>query len=166
MFWYPWLKDQLEQRGYKVWAPLLPNSSSPHIEEWLGVALENGEYNEETVLVGHSAGCPLILSVLENIDVKVKQAVMVAAFFEQLGPDEKEPILQESYDWEKIATHVAAPFVINSDNDPWGCDVAAGLKLIDKIGGTLIVPHGEGHMGSTSFNQPYKEFPLLTRLID
>jgi hypothetical protein len=37
--------------------------------------------------------------------------------------------------------------------------------MFDHLGGTLIVRHGEGHMGSDSFNQPYKEFPLLEKLI-
>jgi predicted alpha/beta hydrolase family esterase len=164
MFWYPWLKGQLEKKGYTVWLPQLPHPEKPDIAEWLPFVLENGVFNDETVLVGHSAGCPLILSILEH--ASVKQAILVAAFFEQLSPDEKESILQDSYNWSVIKNNVQDSIYINSDNDPWGCDVAAGQNLLQHIGGTLIIPHGEGHMGSTSFNQPYKEFPLLAKLID
>lgn len=165
MFWYPWLDSQLQQHGYSVWLPTLPNAPEPRLEEWLAVALRDGTYNEESVVVGHSAGCPLILSILENIEVRVKQAVLVAAFFEPLGESGPEPILQNSYDWEKIRAHVDDLIIINSDNDPWGCDVEAALKLQKNVGATVIIPHGQAHMGSTSFDQPYREFPLLTKLI-
>ncbi|MEK7577324.1 MAG: hypothetical protein AAB492_01730 [Patescibacteria group bacterium] len=30
----------------------------------------------------------------------------------------------------------------------------------------MIIRHGEGHMGSDSFKQPYKEFPFLVKLIE
>jgi hypothetical protein len=36
--------------------------------------------------------------------------------------------------------------------------------MFDNLGGMQIVLH-EGHMGSTYYNQPYKEFPLLLKLI-
>jgi hypothetical protein len=39
------------------------------------------------------------------------------------------------------------------------------LKVFEKLGGTLIIRHGEGHMGSTLFNQPYRKFPLLEKLL-
>lgn len=40
-----------------------------------------------------------------------------------------------------------------------------GLKIFKQTGGDLIIRHGEGHMGSEKFNQPYKEFPLLVNLV-
>lgn len=165
LFWFPYLQSELKSRGFDVWLPQLPQADKPDINVWLPFALSEGRYDEETILIGHSAGCPLILSILENIDSKIKLAVLVAGFTEPL--DEKpEPILQKSYDWEKIQSHVENFIFINSDNDPWGCDDKAGRKMFDKLGGTLIIRKGEGHMGSTSFNQPYKTFPLLPALVD
>ncbi len=38
--------------------------------------------------------------------------------------------------------------------------------MFDHLGGTQIIKHGEGHMGSDTFTQPYREFPLLVQLID
>lgn len=55
---------------------------------------------------------------------------------------------------------------VKSDNDPWSCDDKQGKRMFDKLGGTLIVRHDEGHMGSDSFNQPYKEFPLIIKLVE
>jgi predicted alpha/beta hydrolase family esterase len=66
--------------------------------------------------------------------------------------------------WPNIRSHAEQFVFINSDNDPWGCDDKQGKIMREKLGGELIVLH-EGHMGSTTYNQPYKEFPLLLDLI-
>lgn len=162
-YWHPWLKCELEDNGYKVWVPQLPDKDEPDLKTWLLFALKNGQFDCETVLIGHSAGCPLILSILEKIEIKIAKAIMVAGFIESLT-GEVMPILQEKYDWEKIKSHCGEFIFINSDNDPWGCDDRQGKKMADSLGGKLIVLH-EGHMGSERFNQPYKEFPFLRNLI-
>ena len=163
-FWFPYLKNKLQNDGYKVWLPQLPNTDSPDIKEWLPFALNQSSYDKNTVLIGHSAGCPLILSILENIDVTIHQAILVAGFTKSLDSN-PEPILQENYDWEKVKAHCNKFYFINSDNDPWGCDDVAGRSMFDHLGGELLIRHGEGHMGSDKFNQPYKSFPLLYHLI-
>jgi len=163
-FWKPWLKNKLEKLGYQVWAPQLPDADHPLLSEQLPFVLQNGKFDTETVLVGHSAGCPLILSVLENLSVRVQQAILVAGYVTPL-PQGANDILQSEYNWQKISQNVADIIFINSDNDPWGCDDKQGRMMFDNLGGTLIIRHGEGHMGSIKFSQPYKEFPLLLNLI-
>ena len=166
-FWLPWIKKELEQKGYSVSVPLLPNTDYPDLANWLPIALKEN-YTEETVLLGHSAGGPLQLSVLENINVTIKQAILISGYARPKG-EKKEPerILQESYDWKKISDHVNNIIFINSNNDPWGCNDIEGRYMLDNVGkGKLIIPLNEGHMGSEKFNQPYKEFPFLLKLID
>src|ERR1700687_738100 len=68
-FWFPYIKGQLEKRGFKVWLPQLPNADKPNIKDWLPFVLKNGKLSEETVLIGHSAGAQLILSILESINL-------------------------------------------------------------------------------------------------
>ena len=164
-FWFPHLKSALEEQNYTVWVPQLPDTDNPDLKNWLPFALENASFDENTVLVGHSAGCPLILSILENIAVTIRQAVLVSGLIE-VAKEEPEPILQQSYDWEKIKKHCQHFDFINSDNDPWGCDDTQGRKMFNALGGNLIIRHGEGHMGSDKFNQPYKKFPLVLKLIE
>lgn len=172
-FWLPWLKRELEKKDYKVWLPQLPDNDSPDLTKTLPFVLKNGKFDRETVMVGHSAGAPLILSVLENIEVKIKKAVLVAGLVEPTVLDNEKPemidrqkkFLQEKYDWEKIRKQCGEFVFINSTNDPWGCTDKQGRKMFDKLGGTLII-NQEGHMGSDSFKQPYKKFPLLLKLIE
>lgn len=164
-FWFPWLAAQLTKREYDVSVPELPNRDHPDLRNWLPVAQQR-EYNSESVVIGHSAGAALILALLEHLDSPIKQAILVAGFG-QLLPDfrDADAILQSTYDWKRIRANVDDIVFINSNNDPWGCDDAAGRYMFDNIGGTLIVPHNQGHMGSHSNNQPYKEFPLLLKLV-
>lgn len=164
LFWFPYLKKELEKQNYRVWVPQLPQTEKPDLNVWLPFVINNEQYDQDSILVGHSAGCPLILSLLEKIDYKIKLAILVAGFSEPLS-EAPEPILQKSYDWRAIKSHIENIIFINSNNDPWGCDDKAGRKMFDQLGGTLIIRDGEGHMGSTSFNQPYKEFPMLLALI-
>jgi predicted alpha/beta hydrolase family esterase len=72
-FWYPYLKKELERRGYRVWAPQLPKPEAPNLKIQLPFIMRKALFTKETVLVGHSAGCPLILSVLENIKIQIKK---------------------------------------------------------------------------------------------
>jgi hypothetical protein len=164
-FWLPYIKKELEASGYAVWLPQLPGIDNPQLKEVLQFVLKRGKFSEETLLIGHSAGCPLILSVLENIPVKIKKAILVAGYCEPL-PAGANDILQKKYNWEKIKQNVDEIIFINSDNDPWGCDDKQGKIMFNNLGGTLIIRHGEGHMGSDKFNQPYKEFPFLLKLIN
>ena len=165
LFWFPWLKQSLEGLGYSVWAPQLPDADDPHLDNWLAFVQTYFTCTSETVLVGHSAGCPLILSLLERSAVRIAKAVLVSGFVLPLKPDAREAILQESYDWERIKQNANEIVIINSDNDPWGCDQRQAQYMFDHLGGTMIMRHGEGHMGSLSFDQPYREFPLLRQLI-
>ena len=166
-FWFPWLTRELKNKGYTVSLPKFPDADDPDLGKWLPVALKE-TYTRETVLIGHSAGGPLQLSVLENINVRIKQAILVAGYARAKG-DKKRPekILQNHYNWKKIKENVGDLIFINSDNDPWGCNDIEGRYMLDNIGkGKLIVMKNEGHMGSDTFKQPYKSFPLLLQLID
>lgn len=165
-FWLPYVKQGLKKRGYHVWLPQLPDNDNPNIDKSLPFVLENGIFTTETVLIGHSAGCPLILAILQNITIKIKQAILVAGFWRELPPPAANKALIQRYNFPKIKSNVEEIIFINSDNDPWGCDDKQGKEMLDRIGGTLITKHGEGHMGSEKFHQPYTKFPLILTLVD
>jgi len=163
-YWYSWLGEQLKSRGYKVEIPYYPAINHESINTFFPRVLDNHTFDEETVIIGHSAGGPLILSILENIDIVIPQAILVAGFSYSLPGEEKDPVLQDNYNWDKIKQHVKDIVFINSVNDPWGCDDKQGRFMFDKLGGTQII-RNDGHFGSTTYNQPYKEFPLIESLI-
>lgn len=164
-FWFPYIKEKLEEKDYEVWLPQLPNADMPNLQDWLPFVLGNGKFNEDTILIGHSAGAQLILSILEKIQNPIKQAIMVSGYSLALRATSDIEKNTEDFDWDNIKGKCKELIFINSDNDPWGCDDTQGRIMLDHLGGIQIILAGEGHMGSTSFNQPYKEFPLLVKLI-
>jgi uncharacterized protein len=161
-FWFPSIRRFLESEGYDVWAPHLPQPDDPDLEVQLPYVLENGVFTDETIIIGHSAGVPLALAILERVGVG--KAVLVAGFARPLGKDGTHEKIVKDFAWDAIRENVRELIVINAVNDPWGCDDDEGRHIAVHAGGKLIVNH-EGHMGSDRFNQPYREFPLLVSLL-
>jgi uncharacterized protein len=154
--WYRWLADRLEGRGYEVDLPHHPGINVEPIETFLPAVLAAHDFDEETVLIGHSGGAALLLALLERLEVTVPQAVLVAGYSTQPGP-EPEPVLRPSYDWAAIRRHARDLWFVNSVDDPFGCDARQGRVLLDRLGGTLVI-RPEGHFTDETFE-------LLDRIV-
>src|SRR3989344_3930633 len=77
--WFPWLKKELEARGFAVQVPAMPDTNEPKIETWVPhLAKLVGEPDEQTFLIGHSIGCQTVLRYLQTL--KPGQAVGGALF--------------------------------------------------------------------------------------
>ncbi len=164
-FWFADTKKYLEEHGYNVWWPLLPHTDSPNLQETVEFFEQNKpDIDEETIIIGHSSACPLILHLLESFSVQVRQVILVAGYYEQIS-EESNSMLPESFNWDAIRDKSQEFILINSDNDPWKCTDEQARKAAKQLNSPLIVNFGEGHMGSGSFNQPYRQFPLLKRLL-
>ncbi len=162
-FWYPWLAEQLRGRGYEVNVPAYADINRTPIAEFLPKVIQNQRFDAETVLIGHSAGSPLLLSILEQADTVIPLAILVAGYSTPLS-GHTDVVLQETYDWQSIKQHVKDIVFINSANDPWGCDDKQGRAMFDQLGGTQII-RNDGHFGSKTYDQPYRTFELLNQLI-
>ena len=167
-YWFAWLKRELEKRGIEVELPFMEKINRETVDETLAKIPEIlSKINSDTILIGHSSGVPLILSILEKSDIKIRQAVLVAGYFEAatelLG---KSPILQSEYDFAKIRENCKNFTLFNSTNDPWGCDDIEGKRLFEKLGGDTLIVRNDGHFGSSGKNQIYDEFPLLLKMLD
>lgn len=163
-FWFPYIKNNLSKEEFHVTIPNLPNADNPELEECLKF-LNQYNFDEETIMVGHSSGCPLILSILERRKIHIARAIFVAWFSRPLWW-EANPILQKSYKWEIIQKNCRNFYFINSLDDPWSCNEEEGEIFLKNLWWNLILRTNEWHMGSKKFHQPYKEFPLLKSLIE
>ena len=68
----PWLKVELEARGFSVSVPAMPSPDEPRVEDWVAaIAKEVGDAGKDCVLVGHSLGCAAILRYLESAERRV-----------------------------------------------------------------------------------------------
>lgn len=120
--WRPWLKKELEQCGFEVAVPAMPNPAKPNMKEWLSYLKEIIDNPDENCfLVGHSLGCVTILRYLELLETnqKIGGVVLVAGFTSNLGYDELDSFFQTKIDWNKIKSHCEKFVAIHSSNDPY-----------------------------------------------
>jgi len=171
--WLPWLKRELEKKGFDAFAPHMPEPAKPEIKSWISqIDGAVGLPDAETYFVGHSVGCQAVLRYLAATGGEIGGAVLIAPWFSlaagalETAEDEAiaEPWLKTPIDFEKIREATGKFTAIFSDNDPWGCDDKAGKKLANNLDAKLIIKH-DGHFGSETYNQPYKQFPLLLELV-
>lgn len=160
--WYPWLKKELEAKGFDVQVPAMPETELPKQRLWVPKLAELiGEQNEEVVLIGHSIGCITILRYLEGLEPgqKIAGAVLVAGFTDNLGFEEIANYFETSIDFEKIVSHCENFIAIHSDNDPYVPMKHADI-FKEKLGAKIVKKHEMGHFsGSIDDEESCLELP-------
>lgn len=137
-FWYQWLAQELAKEGITAEVVDLPRLSRQTLEETLAEIKEkNLDINEKTLLIGHSAGANLMLTLLERQKKPVAKVLMVAGFSQPTTT--REPTLKDNYDWDRIKKGAAEFYFVNSFNDPFNCNDHQGKVMFDHLGGKLIL---------------------------
>jgi uncharacterized protein len=165
--WFRWLEKELKTRGYDVWLPLLPDAELPNAGKYNELLLNHGfNFNEETILIGHSSGAVSILNLLQELPkkVKIKASFLVGAFKGRLGVTARDELFPKPFDLKKIKSRCGKFIFIQSDNDPY-CPLEDAKFLSEKLEGELIIKSGQGHFNLEAGPQ-YTEFPLLLELIN
>ncbi len=164
--WFPWLKKELENRGYEVFLPDLPGADKPRIDRYNEFLLKNWEYNGKTIMIGHSSGAVAILGLLQDLPegVVIKKAILVAAFKDDLDWDPTRELFLRPFDFEKIKQHCQEFVLIASDNDAY-VSLEHGEYFKKNLGTELIVLKGQGHFSIESAGKKYRQFPFLLTLI-
>jgi predicted alpha/beta hydrolase family esterase len=125
--WRPWLKTELEKKGYEVFVPDMPDTEVPVIEKWVNKLSEVvGTPDSETYFIGHSIGCQTILRYLQTINTKVGGALFVAGWFNLENLEDEEvveiarPWIETLVDIEKIKDVLPKSILLISKDDPYG----------------------------------------------
>jgi hypothetical protein len=151
--WFPWLKNNLEERNFEVIIPQLPIPKNPKIQNWVPALNEVvGDADEETYFVGHSLGCQTIARYLESLpeDLKVGGVVFVAGFFDEVSrvPEEiVEHWMGASVDLKKVKKHFDKSVALFSDDDPH-VPIENIDSFRDVLGSEIILQNKKGHFGS------------------
>ena len=158
--WYPWLKAEMEKRGWEVVAPALPNTNNPKAHEWLACLVQvAGKVDENTFMVGHSLGCVTIVCFLENLPdtQSIGGAVLVAGFDNPLNIKELENFYEVPINWEKAKRKCKKFVSIHSVDDPY-VPVENSVRLQGKLGAKKIVVEGFKHF---SGDEGFSTLPLV-----
>lgn len=145
--WRPWLKKELEQRGFEVLVPAMPDTVHPKMDAWVNhLAKIVSAPDEDCYFVGHSLGCITILRYLETLEEsqKVGGAVLVAGFSDDLGEPELSSFFAKPIDWNKIKSVSPKFVVIHSTDDP-SVPVRYADILEEKLNAQVILEEGKKH---------------------
>ena len=161
--WLPWLKKQLEAKGWQVWTPNLPDADQPNMKKYLTYLHANLPFtiDENTTFIGHSSGSGAILGLLQSLpkDTKIKRAILVSAFHTDLGWDKLRDLFNIPLDYDQIKTKAKQFIFIHSDNDPY-VKLEEAQFLVTKLNGELRLIKNQGHFNLEA-SPIYKEFPKL-----
>ncbi len=171
--WFPWLKKELEAKGFEVFVPQLPDPNNPRIENWVPkLAQIVGPADANTFFIGHSMGCQTIARYLETLpeNIKVGGVVFVAGFFKHLkGLEDDEEVrltdkhwLNAPLDLNKVKNHLPKSIAIFSDNDPFvPLDNQDDFK--NKLKSEIILEKNCGHFSGPT--DGFKELPIALEAI-
>lgn len=171
--WFPWLKKELEEKGFEVHVPQLPEPGSPRIYNWVPKLAETvGTSDEQTYFVGHSMGCQAIARYLESLPegVQVGGAVFVAGFFKRLtGLEDDDDVRETDRHWfgaplnfEKVRSHLPKSIAIFSDNDPF-VPLDNQDDFRDQLGSEILIEHKAGHFSEAL--DGCKELPIALKAL-
>jgi hypothetical protein len=157
---FPHLKKELENMGFEVFAPLMPNPLKPEIETWVNfLSQQIGTSNENTILFGHSIGAQTILRYLEILpqNQKIGGAVFLAgwvhlmdeAYETEEDVEIAKPWLETPLNWDKIRSQASKFIGIFSDDDPV-VPFSDSEIFKDKLGAKIIIEHGKAHFSGSS----------------
>jgi len=148
--WFPWLKQELEQVGCKVFVPQFPSPPivPSKIDEWFDVLKDYEKYiNEETIFIGHSLGGVFTLRILEKLNHSVRAAFFVGT------PIGIRPILNYerdssftgfSFNWDSIKNKADSFVVFQSDDDPY-VSLGNGNELAKRLNVAMDFVPNAGH---------------------
>jgi len=137
MNFFGWLKRELEAEGHEVSVPVLPNTGEPDIAEQIAHVLKNENFDENTVLLGHSLGSVVALKVAESLEKPIKRLILTAGFSTPFKRMKFEGTFDWEFDCDKIKKNSGDVTILRDLGDkrvPARC--ADTLK--EKFGGKLV----------------------------
>lgn len=117
---FPWLKKNLEAEGHKVIVPVLPNTEDPSEDEQVAAALKATQYDENTILYGHSLGTVVAMKVVEKLSHKIAGLVLAGGFCDTQFADHHRVFEKEftwKFDSKKIKANTGFITLLHDVND-------------------------------------------------
>ena len=150
------LKSELQRRGYKVQAPELPHPGDPVVATQVETALRQCTFDQNTVILGHSLGGVVAMKLIEQLQVPIRELVLVGSYIDNRFKDESE-FEPETFDWkfdfDAIKRNARQVTILHDTNDPLVYDNQPE-KIQSKIGGTIFrFAAQKGHMRAD--NEPF-----------
>jgi predicted alpha/beta hydrolase family esterase len=137
--WIPWVKKQLENKGYTVIVPKFPTPEGQNLQAWMDIIdSEKENMTYDTILIGHSVGARFLLSLLPRLHQPVLKTILVSGFTHSLENNEfgiiNETFIEKSVNWASVLIKSSEFYVLHGENDPYipvsqAEEIATRLKI-------------------------------------
>jgi len=160
--WFDWLRELLEKNDYNVWVPELPGADRPNMTRYREFIFgSKWQFDESSLIVGHSSGAVTVLSLLEALPegTKIDTAVMVGVY----RPEKEEYSSREAIDIDKVQSKAKRFVFIHSDNDHL-CPLEYAQYYAEQLGGELVIVPGGQHFSDMQ-DQKHRKLPELVSVL-
>lgn len=142
--WAPWLKAELEKRGFETFFETMPDSVIARGKYWLPFLENHVKAGENDVLVGWSSGAIAAMRYAENH--KLRGSVLIGPSASDLGDElEKQSgYFHLPWQWQKIKENQEHVAIVHSDNDPYIPEVQFAL-IKEKLSPDVVFLPGAKH---------------------
>lgn len=154
--WYPWLKAELEKRGYTVYLPEIPtmNSAAPDLSTQLAYIEQSVPLSDTMLVVGHSLGALLAMRLAEKHSFG--KLILISGWdFDDLTA-EHASFWKTKMDHAAIQNHCHDITCVTSDNDPYTTAFTVE-QMSKRLNAAFLMIKGAGHFtkdyGITSIPQ-------------
>lgn len=161
--WFPWLKSELENKGYEVRVPLLPENHTPNRQVYSDF-LESTDWSfENCILIGHSSGATTALNLLSSDWFPhVNKTILVGTFlnerllsrvdwyekgqFDNLFPS-------GGYDADLLKKKSNSFIFLHGSDDPY-CSLDDATVFANRVDGEMVVIQDGLHLSSNRKDLP------------
>ena len=164
--WFPWLKAELEKRGYEVWVPLLPDNHTPNRNTYNDFLFSFGWDFSDNLVIGHSSGAVEVLNMLmDSRSTRIKAAVLVGVWESTedtpLDPEQFVNLFPPGgFDYSVIKEKTGSLLFVHGQDDPF-CPVEQAEWMAERTGSDIVlVPEGH-HLGSK-----FDRLPVLLEALE
>jgi uncharacterized protein len=169
--WMPWLKTELEKKGYEVFAPLLPENHTPNRNIYNDFLLKSGWDFTDNIIIGHSSGAVSVLNLLmDERCPTIKAGILVGVWAHMDGTELdreqfKDLFSEGGFDFDTIRVKARKLLYLHGDNDPF-CPLDQAQWLADQTGSEIeIIPNGY-HLGKSHSPEFAELLEALEQKID
>lgn len=168
--WFPWLKNELEKLGHRVFVPQFPipkmqdKAYSGHsLSKWLKEFEKYHQFvNQKTIIIAHSRGCIFTYNLLPTLKNSIDCLFLIAPWkifrwypknWNKIDSFHKKP-----FAWNKIRQKAKHIEIYQSTNDV--IPMSDGKDIAKLLKAKLVTVKNADHF-SASYDKKFKKFPLL-----
>ncbi|MBI2611693.1 alpha/beta hydrolase [Candidatus Gottesmanbacteria bacterium] len=117
--WSPWLKKELDKKGYKTFFETFPDSIIARAKYWLPFLKLHVKAGANDVIVGWSSGAVAALRYAETN--KIRGSILIAPSHTDLNDEleRQSGYFKKPWNWQKIKANQSHIALVYSENDPY-----------------------------------------------